>query len=152
MPAAPETKTPQQRAEALHAWYCAATRQPISWTMGRMMIWEQWLARGHNGSELAKVIKYLQPRIDRGERNAGALKFRNLIGDVDAFEEELGMILAHENKTRRGPLPPLPDAVAAPIAAAVQTARTIVSAEQLPDLEPKRKAAAAQLAALKANL
>jgi len=151
MPTAPAPKTTEQRARELHAWFCANTDQPLPLTMDRLMTWEHWLARGHNGPELAKVIKYLRRAIDRCERRQGSLKFSNLIADVDRFEEDLCQVIAMENKTRR-PLTPLPDAVAAPVAVAVQSARKIVSAEQLPDLEPHRKAAAAQLAALRASL
>ena len=68
MPTAPETKTPEQRARELHEWFCKNTNQPLPLTMDRLMLWEQWLARGHNGPELAKVIRHLRDQI------AGALQ------------------------------------------------------------------------------
>jgi len=144
-------KTREQRARELHDWFCKNTNQPLPLTMDRLMMWEQWLARGHNGHELAKVIRHLRREIDRGKRHSGALKFSNLIANVDRFEEDLCMVISLENQTRR-PLTPLPDAVAAPVALAVQTARKVISDEDIPDLESRRKSAAAQLAALKASL
>ena len=142
----------QERIKSLHEWLCRTTG-PLPLTLDRIMHWEHWLARGHNGPELATVIRYLRREINAGKRNPGALKFTNLITDVNAFEEELANISAQASGAwRNGPLTPPPDAVAKAAAPLVQAIRKVIPEEDLPDLETKRRHAAAQLAALRAGL
>jgi hypothetical protein len=80
----------EKRALALQAWFCKATSQNLSWSVVWRFRWEQWLAAGHNGIELRRVILYLRREISAGRRNPGALKLINLL-DVENFESDLGL-------------------------------------------------------------
>jgi hypothetical protein len=100
---------------ALHAAYCRLTGQQIGLNMARENTWFEWLRwrreRPFTVADLAAVIKHLQTGIKKGDRNPGSLKFSNLIGNPDYFEEDLGLALA----TAR-PKPP-----------AMQTVRTLTA-------------------------
>lgn len=84
------------RLEALHAAYQARTGYTIRWNLHRERQWLEWSAWSDHTwgeSELARVIGYLRAKIAKGERNEGALKFDNLIGSPDRFEEDLNLAL-----------------------------------------------------------
>jgi hypothetical protein len=83
-----------QRARALHAWFCTATGQEIVLRMTTLTAWIDWLLAGHNGPEMAKVIRYLRREVAAGRRNPGCLSLRQLL-DVDSFEKDLGLALMH---------------------------------------------------------
>jgi hypothetical protein len=83
-PAAPEIL-------ALHETYCRLTGLHLRMDFGREMVWGRFIAAGFAKADLETVIKYLQRGIARGERNAGALKFHNLVGQLDYFEEDLAL-------------------------------------------------------------
>ena len=74
---------------ALHRLYCQLTGLVIPLDMQRETIWFEWQRRGHGEQELRDVIAHLQRGIREQRRNPGALKFRNLIGMPDYFEEDL---------------------------------------------------------------
>ena len=74
----------------LHGIYCELTGQvglPVRFERERM--WFDWMRCGWGEQELRTVIRYLRIGINEGKRNAGALKFSNLIGQPDRFEEDL---------------------------------------------------------------
>jgi hypothetical protein len=78
--------------KALHASYCARTGLEVVYNMARENTWREWLAwSGYTWGEkeLALVIGYLKNGIRHGDRNEGALRFLNLIGHPDRFEEDL---------------------------------------------------------------
>jgi hypothetical protein len=79
----------RQKIEALHHLYGQLTRLVIPLDMQREVMWFEWQRRGHGERELREVVAHLQRGIREHKRNPGALKFRNLIGMPDYFEEDL---------------------------------------------------------------
>lgn len=79
-----------QRARALHAWFCTATGQRLPLRMDTLTRWMDWLLAGHNGPELKKVILYLRRQISAGKRNHGSLSLGSLL-DIPNFEKDLGL-------------------------------------------------------------
>lgn len=85
---------PIAHVRALHASYEARTGYTIRWNMHREHQWGVWCAWSDwqwTEADLARVIHYLRSKIAKGERNDGALKFDNLIGRPDCFEEDLNL-------------------------------------------------------------
>jgi len=81
--------TPRQNIENLHRLYGQLTGLIIPLDMQREMMWFEWQRRGHGEAELREVVAHLRRGIREQKRNLGALKFRNLIGMPDYFEEDL---------------------------------------------------------------
>ena len=81
--------TPCQRIEALHKLYGELTGLLIPLDMQRESMWFEWQRRGHGERELREVVAHLRRGIREQKRNPGSLKFRNLIGMPDYFEEDL---------------------------------------------------------------
>jgi hypothetical protein len=79
----------RQKIEALHALYGQLTGLVIPLDMQRESIWYEWQRRGHDAQALREVVAHLRRGIRDQKRNPGALKFRNLIGMPDYFEEDL---------------------------------------------------------------
>lgn len=80
----------------LHACYVARTGYEIAYNLARENTWREWCAFGGwkwTCEDLARVIGYLRGKIRKGERNEGALKFFNLVGRPDNFEEDLNLAL-----------------------------------------------------------
>lgn len=78
----------------LHACYVARTGYEIAYNLARENTWREWCAFGNwqwTCEDLTRVIGYLRKKIGKGERNEGALKFANLIGRPDNFEEDLNL-------------------------------------------------------------
>lgn len=91
-----------QLIKALHAAYEARTGYKIALNMMRERQWAEWLKWADYAwteAELARVIGYLRRKIAKGDRNDGALKFGNLIGQPDHFEEDLNLALEESKKT-----------------------------------------------------
>lgn len=91
--------------KSLHAAYQARTGYQIAFNMVREREWHDWLRWNDYAwteTELARVIGYLRRKIGKGDRNEGALKFSNLIGRPDVFEEDLNLAL---EEAKKGPLP-----------------------------------------------
>jgi len=89
----------------LHAAYVARTGYEIAYNIARENTWREWCQWGNwawTCEDLARVIGYLRKKIAKGERNEGALKFANLIGRPDNFEEDLNLARA-EAKTKFTP-------------------------------------------------
>ena len=101
-----------QTIAALHAAYGQLTGLNLRLDMARERQWFDWLARGFTEADLRAVIAHIQRGIRSGDRRQGALKFSNLIGMPDYFEEDLAMA----RKVQRPP-PPRPSA---PLAAALR--------------------------------
>lgn len=104
----------RERLQALHAEYQARTGYTIRWNMHRERQWCEWSAWSEHTwgtTELARVISYLRGKIAKSERNDGALKFDNLIGQPDRFEEDLNLALEAAKGAphfRRKPTTPAP--------------------------------------------
>lgn len=83
-----------QLVKELHAFYVSRTGYQIAYNLARENTWREWCQWGEwawSGDDLSRVIGYLRKKIARGERNEGALKFQNLIGRPDNFEEDLNL-------------------------------------------------------------
>lgn len=75
---------------ALHDAYCRLTGQEgLPLRYDRLSWWHNWCAAGFTLDDLKLVVRYLKKGIADGKRNQGALKFSNLIIQVDRFEEDL---------------------------------------------------------------
>lgn len=86
------------KIRALHALYVQLTGQPISLRMDRERTWFDWLAYRQpefTAEDLRAVVLHLKAGIKDQKRNLGALKFSNLIGQPDYFEEDLALATAH---------------------------------------------------------
>ena len=82
----------RQQIEALHDQYVAQTGHAIFLNPERERTWFEWLRFRQppfTAEDLGLVIAKIKRGIHDGSRNAGALKFRNLIGQPDYFEEDL---------------------------------------------------------------
>lgn len=90
----------RQQIEALHGLYVRLTGHQVRLDMSREAVWFEWRRRGFTADDLQFVIRELRAAIARGDRNPGALKFSNLIGQPDFFEEDLAALRA---KARPGP-------------------------------------------------
>lgn len=98
-----------QIVKDLHATYEARSGYVITLNMQRENAWREWCQFGDwkwTAEDLARVIGYLRAQIRNDKRNDGALKFSNLIGQPDKFEEDLGLAreaskLTHAGKPRR---------------------------------------------------
>jgi hypothetical protein len=53
--------------------------------------WCRWSEWEWTELDLSRVIGYLRAEIKKGDRNQGALKFDNLIGQPHKFEEDLNL-------------------------------------------------------------
>lgn len=85
---------PIAHVRALHASFEARTGYPIRWNVHRERQWSEWCRWADwewTDADLARVIAYLRSQIQAGKRNEGALKFDNLIGSPDRFEEDLNL-------------------------------------------------------------
>lgn len=103
---------PSEHASAaeLHRMYVNLTALEIPLDMSRIYQWEVFIAKKFTATDLSLVIRHIQKGIRERKRNPGALKFRNLIGSIDLFEEDLAESRAAANirsKSSR-PMPPTP--------------------------------------------
>lgn len=105
----PAPADPIAHVKALHKSYESRTGYTIRWNPHRERQWSEWCRWADwewTDRELAIVIGYLRGKIAKGERNDGALKFENLIGSPDRFEEDLN--LANEARRTGGVARPKP--------------------------------------------
>ena len=90
-----------QLVKDLHATYVARSGYEIALNMQRENGWREWCQFGDwkwTVEDLARVIVYLQAQIREAKRNTGALRFSNLIGQPDKFEEDLQLALNHTDE------------------------------------------------------
>lgn len=78
------------QARQLHEWYCTVTRQKIPLRMDTLLQWSDWIQMGYSGSDMQKVLRYLQGQIRANKRNHGALSLRQLL-NLENFEKDLGL-------------------------------------------------------------
>jgi hypothetical protein len=88
----------------IHQLYCALTGMQIRLDMAREHEWYHWIKRGFEERDLRDLVAFLRTEIRAGRRNPGALKFRNLIVNLDYFEEDLAeaRATARQPKIDRG--------------------------------------------------
>lgn len=90
-----------QLVKDLHTTYVTLTEQKIMYNFARENSWREWCTWGNwtwTCEDLSRVIVYLQSKIKTGDRNVGALRFSNLIGQPDKFEEDLQLALHSKNE------------------------------------------------------
>lgn len=83
-----------QLVRQLHDTYIARTGLEIVLNMARERLWADWLTWSSDTwtpDDLTLTIRYLKTEIAKGNRNEGALKFSNLIGNPERFEEDLAL-------------------------------------------------------------
>lgn len=83
------------KVKELHQVYCESAGMKVSLGFDRERSWYDFIQAGFDRDDLKLVIGYLLKAVGRGDRNPGSLRFRNLVGQLDAFEEELAMAKAH---------------------------------------------------------
>ena len=76
------------RIKKLHQLYVDLTGLRLSLDSAREHTWWDWLQRGLTEDDLRRVVRMIRAGIKDGSRNPGALKFHNLIGQPDYFEED----------------------------------------------------------------
>ena len=84
----------------LHYEYRRLTGFDLKLDFYRERVWWEWCQKGNDVEELCMVVNYLKDKIKKGERNPGSLRFHNLIGNVDFFEEDLSPARAHARKPK----------------------------------------------------
>ncbi len=87
---AAEYKASEERAKALHNWFCGQMRVTIPWNMEWLRRWTEWMSSGYNGPDLRQVIQYLKREISMGKRNAGSLALVNLL-NPETFGKDLSL-------------------------------------------------------------
>lgn len=87
----------------LHGVYCQLANAQLVLTMERIYWWSHFKARGFTEADLRLVLRYLWHEIKAERRRYGALKFSNLIQDVDRFEEDLFLARAWDRNYRPVP-------------------------------------------------
>lgn len=127
----------EKQVLALHMAYEKRTGFQITLTLDRQRMWREWISfrePAFTADDLLHVIAYLRSEINFQKRNEGALKFLNLIGKVDQFEEDLALA----RRWKR------PQAARSPVAT---TPQTHVHGHETDDRTPEQRAA--EWAALK---
>ncbi len=79
----------QSEIDALHAEYLRLVGGDLTLSMDRIYWWGQWRLKGWGIEELRLVIGHIQNGIKAKRRNLGALKWSNLIQQIDRYEEEI---------------------------------------------------------------
>lgn len=93
-----------EQIKQLHVEYCSRTGFEILLNMARENTWKDWLFYNREQpftvEDLKLVIAFLRSKIRANERNEGSLRFRNLIGNPDYFEEDLEQAKAWRKSNR----------------------------------------------------
>lgn len=91
-----------QQVARLHSVYVMTTGQRIALNAARERTWWDWIQfrkeEPFTEADLRAVVAHIRRGIGNGTRNHGALKFRNLIGCPDYFEEDLADAQARSRK------------------------------------------------------
>lgn len=88
---------------SLHTTYVRLSGRETRLEFGREALWAQFLAAHFTEADLTDVIRHLKFGINNGTRNPGALKFSNLIGQLDKFEEDLAEARAFGRSKPKNP-------------------------------------------------
>ncbi len=79
----------EPQIKELHACYGRMSGLEVPLTLGRMFQWEVFCKQGYNENDLRLVIEVLRRKIKVGPNTLACLKFSNLIGDIEKFQESL---------------------------------------------------------------
>ena len=85
---------------SLHREYRLHTGMDLRLDFERERQWWEWVKRGNTLEDLRLVIQYLKKKVYKKERNEGCLKFHNLIGLLDYYDEDLQMAKAEARKPK----------------------------------------------------
>lgn len=88
--------------DKLHLRYCELTGFNLSKGYDRERAWYEW-AKRFKPEDLDLTVSYLKAEIRKGERKLASLLFRNLIEQLDHFEEELAMAKARARVPKPAP-------------------------------------------------
>lgn len=83
-----------ERLKQIHALYVSLTGMSLRYDFNKEYQWAAFVKRGFTDVDLRDVIKHLKSEIKIGKRNIGALKFSNLVWNLDGFEEDLALVRA----------------------------------------------------------
>ncbi len=86
----------EESIKVLHALYCEKTSYEVEFNFQRLRQWYEWLKWRKvpfTADDLLRVIGHIKQGIHKDERREGALKFTNLIGNPDKFEEDLSLAM-----------------------------------------------------------
>jgi hypothetical protein len=75
---------------SVHTLYEDLTQIQVILSMEKVFKWREWLARGYTHDDLRSVVMMLQAKIKSGQKTFTCLNFRNLIGNLEWFDEDLG--------------------------------------------------------------
>lgn len=81
---------------SMHYHYRTLTGMDVGLDYWRERCWHEWLAKGFRKDDLATVVAHIKKGIRENKRQMGALKFSNLIGNLDYFEEDLAVARAEK--------------------------------------------------------
>lgn len=84
----------REEIEHLHKAYCESTGQEIRLAFDREHAWYLFLQAGFTLDDVQLVGNFLRRAVEKGERNPGCLRFRNMIEPLNFFEEELQLVRA----------------------------------------------------------
>lgn len=87
----------------LHEKYCGLTGLRVPLTLGRIWNWEQWCLKGYSEADLEVTIQFLQQKIKANRKTISCLKFSNLIGNTEWFDEDLAEARAIARQPRTTP-------------------------------------------------
>lgn len=96
-----------------HEAYSQATNFRLPLNYDRIDWWERLAGQGVTLEDLKLVLRYLQFQIAKGKRFDGCLRFSNLIGYANRFDEELGLARAWARNAK--PPPTVKDRYAPPM-------------------------------------
>ncbi len=91
-------KETRKQIEELHSEYSRLTKLQIPYNIGRERPWYEFIKAGHTKEELATVIAHIKKRIKEKRRGIESLGFRNLIINLDLFQELLAEAKAENRK------------------------------------------------------
>jgi len=93
-------KTDSAAIATLHHEYRQLTGFDLKLDFYRERVWWEWCQRGNDVESLRLVVGHLKRQIYKGERNGGSLKFHNLIGNLDFFDEDHAIAKAEARKPK----------------------------------------------------
>lgn len=86
--------------DGFHRLYVQLTGFQIRLDAAREHEWFYWVKRGFTADDLRVLVAHLKREIKEGRRMPGCLKFRNLIVNLDYFEEDLAEARALARRPR----------------------------------------------------
>jgi hypothetical protein len=95
----------QQLVKDLHQTYCSATGMTLRLDFERERNWFDFIRRGFTPRDLSDMIRDIRWGIKQGNRHPGALRFSNLVVQVDMFEEQLALLRSRQRAAARTPKP-----------------------------------------------